>query len=470
MDSLPSLCGKSPDISNPVSDDEDDLVTEKRMNDDRNHYMLQQQPASTSPVDPMNVDSYISVHLPKPIGIRFEENDSDYGGVFVADIDSKFSAAADGSIRRGYQLIAVGEKRVSGMDFDEAVMQPIVDNNEAEVTLVFFTGSAACLYHLSSGASEEWLDTFVAMNVKKQNMKNVEIEDDDSGIEIVANTIDAIDLTKEIIVEECNEVVEIGIVEQVEQAEPAENDALDLDRSSSLDELDSSEDQDFHDGTNDDFFSKVPDLSTTSFDWIATKHLMPDMEPADDENMDANPWLESSQDDALEFLSQTQTQTAEEASIVSVDIDVDETAIVEEPNDGSVASKTESLLEDGGNDEGDTDNMSGDQSEGSEAVYVENVENCTSPQSDASYSPSSGFVLRNDEGLPEVSEDEVLIRVDATTICTRDCLEGIRRDNNEKLKDKSWVPGHEIVGRVVRAGKKAKFLLDRKVAALLSHG
>eukprot|EP00984_Skeletonema_dohrnii_P022679 scaffold11771_cov144-Skeletonema_dohrnii-CCMP3373.AAC.1 len=268
MDSLPSICGKSPDLSHPVSDDEDDLVTEKRMNDDRNHYMLQQQPASSSPVDPMNVDSYISVHLPKPIGIRFEENDSDYGGVFVADIDSKFSAAADGSIRRGYQLIAVGEKRVSGMDFDEAVMQPIVDNNEAEVTLVFFTGSAAC-------------------------------------IEIVANTTEADredDETSEVIVEECNEVVQIGIVEQAEQAEqaePAENDALDLDGSTSLDELDSSEDQDFHDGSNDDFFSKVPDLSTTSFDWIAKKHLMPDIEPAEEENMDANPWLQSQ--DALEF-------------------------------------------------------------------------------------------------------------------------------------------------------------------------
>jgi len=474
MDSLPSICGKTPGISNPVSDDEDDLVTEKRM---YGSYVHNDEPASSSPVDPMNVDSYISVHLPKPIGIRFEENDSDYGGVFVADIDSKFSAAADGSIRRGYQLIAVGEKRVSGMDFDEAVMQPIVDNNEAEVTLVFFTGSAACLYHLSSGANGEWLDTFVAMNVKKQNMKNVEIEDDDSGIEIVANTTEAVredDETNAVIVEECNEVVQIGIVEQAEQAEPAENDALDLDGSTSLDELDSSEDQDFHDETNDDFFSKVPDLSTTSFDWIAKKHLMPDIEPAEEENMDVNPWLESSQDDALEFLSQTQTQTAEEASIVSVDEDedddVDETLSVEEPNDGHVASKTESSLKDGENDECDTDNVSGDQSEGSEAAYVENVENCTSPQSDASYSPSSGFVLRKDEGLPEVSEDEVLIRVDATTISTRDCLEGIRRDNNEKLKDKSWVPGHEIVGRVVRAGKKAKFLLDRKVAALLSHG
>eukprot|EP00984_Skeletonema_dohrnii_P013638 scaffold5662_cov201-Skeletonema_dohrnii-CCMP3373.AAC.1 len=164
----------------------------------------------------------------------------------------------------------------------------------------------------------------------------------------------------------------------------------------------------------------------------------------------------------------------EEASIVSVDedvnVDVDETVSVEKPNDGYVASKTESLLEDRENDEGDTDNMSGDQSEGSEAAYVENVEDCASPQSDASYNPSSGFVLRKDEGLPEVSEDEVLIRVDATTICTRDCLEGIRRDNNEKLKDQSWVPGHEIVGHVVRAGKKAKFLLGRKVATLLSHG
>jgi len=90
----------------------------------------------------------------------------------------------------------------------------------------------------------------------------------------------------------------------------------------------------------------------------------------------------------------------------------------------------------------------------------------------ASYSPGEGFVLRKDGKLPELSEDEVLIRVDATVISTRDCLERIRRDTTEDLKDDVWVPGHEIVGSVVRAGAgmEAKSLMDKRIAAVLPYG
>jgi len=138
---------------------------------------------------------------------------------------------------------------------------------------------------------------------------------------------------------------------------------------------------------------------------------------------------------------------------------------VGEANDGNVASKIESALVGGQNNEGETDDLSVNQ-----CAYVEIAGNCMLPHFDASYSPRSGFVLRKHGELPEISEDEVLIRVDATTISTRDCLERIRRDKNKNLKDESWVPGHEIVGRVVRAGVKAKFLLDRRVASLLHFG
>jgi D-arabinose 1-dehydrogenase-like Zn-dependent alcohol dehydrogenase len=72
--------------------------------------------------------------------------------------------------------------------------------------------------------------------------------------------------------------------------------------------------------------------------------------------------------------------------------------------------------------------------------------------------------------MPEIWEDEVLIRVEATTISTRDCLERIRRDNNANLFSDAWVPGHEIVGRVVRVGRKARFLKNIRVAALLPDG
>ena len=88
----------------------------------------------------------------------------------------------------------------------------------------------------------------------------------------------------------------------------------------------------------------------------------------------------------------------------------------------------------------------------------------------ASYNPGVGLVLRKDGLLPKLLKDEVLIRVDATTISTRDCLERLRRNTNKELKHEVWVPGHEVVGHVVRAGVNAEFLLDKRIAALLPYG
>jgi len=92
----------------------------------------------------------------------------------------------------------------------------------------------------------------------------------------------------------------------------------------------------------------------------------------------------------------------------------------------------------------------------------------------ASYSPKAGFVLIEDGWLPglQFREDDVLIQVDTTTISTRDCLERLRRDNNKKLKEELWVPGHEIVGHVVRTGtdSNAMLLLGKRIAALLPNG
>lgn len=89
----------------------------------------------------------------------------------------------------------------------------------------------------------------------------------------------------------------------------------------------------------------------------------------------------------------------------------------------------------------------------------------------ASYSPLTGFLLRKDR-RPEPSHDQVLVRVDATTISSRDCFETRRRDNTVELIEELWVPGHEIVGHVVRtgAGSDAQFLLGKRIAALMPHG
>ena len=119
-----------------------------------------------------------------------------------------------------------------------------------------------------------------------------------------------------------------------------------------------------------------------------------------------------------------------------------------------------------GNDEGGADEPMKDEDEESVdevRVLVEaNVES-------ASYSPAKG-VVRKVGKLPLLSEDEVLIQVDATTISTRDCLERMRRNTNEDLKDEIWVPGHEIVGRVERTGTNSKSLLGKRIAALLPCG
>lgn len=89
----------------------------------------------------------------------------------------------------------------------------------------------------------------------------------------------------------------------------------------------------------------------------------------------------------------------------------------------------------------------------------------------AAYSPGKGLVRKVGK-LPQLLEDEVLIRVDATTISTRDCLEKLRRNNNKELFEELWVPGHEIVGRVVRAGtnSNAQSLSGKRIAALLPYG
>lgn len=110
-------------------------------------------------VDSMDTKNYVSTSLTKPMGIVFEENDSEFGGIFVLEITEGSSAESDGTVRPGDQLVAVGCTKVSGMQFDEALGK-IIDSKEAKVDLVFFRGPAKFLYG-PAGASQEWLDEFV---------------------------------------------------------------------------------------------------------------------------------------------------------------------------------------------------------------------------------------------------------------------------------------------------------------------
>ncbi|KAL7450580.1 hypothetical protein ACHAWC_002474 [Mediolabrus comicus] len=500
FDTLPTICGKQAPLTPirkattfaVVDDDHDDeeeilvATTVGTVNDYDETFQEQVPEDPIEPMDPMDVNSYISVCLSKPIGILFEENIPEYGG-----------AAADGSIRRGYQLIAVGDKRVSGLDFDEAVIKPIVDKVEADVMLVFFKGTAECLYGSTSIVSEEWLDNFTAMQYSLYSMKrNVEVVVDiESGIEAVADTTDVV---FEVVVtgdevEDCEEETQ-SRSEVTEAGEEVEEKAIEEQQAEQADTADIAGEE-FDADASYDFLTKFTDENTArltplpTFTWHPTvpdneeprdgeaAALFPseaNEEPRDDEvailfpseaneegnaaavgdarNAESNDYEDSPAEISVIGLPQEDIIVKEE--VTNIDCSGDN---MTESNGGSIALNSEGSREkEGQNDVEEAGNGSTDTSK---VAHV-----------DASYSPVAGFVVREHEEMPKVAEDEVLIKVDATSISTRDCLERLRRDKDEKLKDEPWVPGHEIVGRVVRAGTKVKVLQDRRVAALLSHG
>ena len=118
-------------------------------------------------VDSMDKTNYISASLSKPMGIVFEENDTDFGGIFVLEINEGSSAAMDGTLRPGDQLVSVGETKVSGMQFEEA-LGAIINSKDAKVKLTFFRGPAKFLYG-PAGASQDWLNEFIRGGVKVES-------------------------------------------------------------------------------------------------------------------------------------------------------------------------------------------------------------------------------------------------------------------------------------------------------------
>jgi len=110
-------------------------------------------------VDSMDKSNYIIDKLTKPMGIVFEENDEDVNGIFVLSLTEGGVAEADGVIKPGDQLIAVDDKKVIGMLFDDA-LGTIIDASNEKTQLLFFRGSAADCYG-PTRASQEWLDNYI---------------------------------------------------------------------------------------------------------------------------------------------------------------------------------------------------------------------------------------------------------------------------------------------------------------------
>ena len=113
-------------------------------------------------VDSMDPANYVTVELEKPMGIVFEENEEELGGIFVQSL--KDGSKADGLLQPGDQLVAVSGTKVSGLVFDDA-LGAIVDDESPKTTLVLFRGTAKQFYG-PTGASQEWLDEFIQGGVE----------------------------------------------------------------------------------------------------------------------------------------------------------------------------------------------------------------------------------------------------------------------------------------------------------------
>jgi len=111
-------------------------------------------------VDSMDPANYVAVELTKPMGIVFEENDEEYGGIVVLSLKEGGAAEQHGVLKPGDQLVAVNKQKVSGLEFDDA-LAAIVEATTEQTKLVLFRGSPKHLYG-PTGASQEWLDEFVS--------------------------------------------------------------------------------------------------------------------------------------------------------------------------------------------------------------------------------------------------------------------------------------------------------------------
>mmetsp|Transcript_14368 Transcript_14368/g.33453 ORF Transcript_14368/g.33453 Transcript_14368/m.33453 type:complete len:219 (+) Transcript_14368:265-921(+) len=109
-------------------------------------------------VDSMDEKNYVGVSLSKPMGIVFEENDTEYGGIFVQSVTEEGAAAKNGIVQPGDQLVVVGTKDASGLDFDDA-LAAIIECDGDTTSLSLFRGTAKQFYG-PTGPSKQWLTTF----------------------------------------------------------------------------------------------------------------------------------------------------------------------------------------------------------------------------------------------------------------------------------------------------------------------
>ena len=97
-------------------------------------------------VDPTDVANYLTVELPKPMGIAFVENDGASGGVYIDEVLAEGSAASSATaLSKGDQLVGVDKTVVAGCDFDTA-LDAIKAASGDTTKLTFYRGPTAFLY------------------------------------------------------------------------------------------------------------------------------------------------------------------------------------------------------------------------------------------------------------------------------------------------------------------------------------
>ena len=116
--------------------------------------------AASDFVDSMDETNYLTIELQKPMGIVFEENDSEFGGIFVQSLKAGGLAAQNGLLKEGDQLVAVDAEKVASLAFDDALSK-ILESEGETTKLTVFRGSAKQFYG-ATGPSQAWLDEFLA--------------------------------------------------------------------------------------------------------------------------------------------------------------------------------------------------------------------------------------------------------------------------------------------------------------------
>lgn len=111
-------------------------------------------------IDSMDEKNYVMASLSKPMGIVFEENNRDVGGIFILSMSEEGAAARSESLKAGDQLVAVNGNKVVGLSFDDA-LGTIVKSKEEKTRLICFRGTSKQLYG-PTGASQAWLDELIS--------------------------------------------------------------------------------------------------------------------------------------------------------------------------------------------------------------------------------------------------------------------------------------------------------------------